>query len=314
MPSFFSVPAELRIQIYSHLLPGPDQYPSVYTGLRNSCRLIRKEYDNEAEEVIPHTYDHSPLRLNRWWHIAHAPSDPRTILDISTVEIQPTPRIVTCLAHFPPNIIPWHWTWVKTLIISFGMSSESRYHHQHILNIEDGVNDHYESDEDTKFVIWNKTLKGPANRPIQSAVNVAFERMDKFIKDRTGTTVDRRTFTKGDRRCRECEIDTFVMRLVDFDEGDVTPPHVILPPEDGMPSNHDRLWDVTFGVNRDGGLVEAIWRRRTRFDAQRDAENDFMPPYEWLAPAHTCPEPLDPLEEFGAPGQRIASLWDFFKR
>jgi hypothetical protein len=98
--------------------------------------------------------------------------------------------------------------------------------------------------------------------------------------------VHRRTFSKDDRRPQKCEIDTFVLRWVNFGRRPCkklnTPFPVIIPPKAGLESNHDRLWDVTFGFNSDGGFFEATWRRRTPLDAQRDAEDNFMPLPEWL--------------------------------
>ncbi|RYZ86965.1 MAG: hypothetical protein EOP04_12780 [Proteobacteria bacterium] len=49
--------------------------------------------------------------------------------DMPTVEVQPTPFAVNRLARFPRKIIPWQWTWIQTLVISFGMSSGSSYYH-----------------------------------------------------------------------------------------------------------------------------------------------------------------------------------------
>lgn len=263
MASLLKLPAELRVQIYTHLMPEPGQYPSAYSGLRNSCRLIREEYDHEAEKVIPGIYDNSPLHLSDMWTIRHKPSDPKTMADISTVEMLPTPFVVNRMARFPRKIIPWHWTWIKTLIISFDMSWNSSYS-----NYGDGH------------------IKDPASHLIHSAVRMAFERMDNIIKARTGTTVHRRTFSKDDRRPQKCEIDTFVLRWVNFGRLPSkklnTPFPVIIPPKAGLESNHDRLWDVTFGFNSDGGFFEATWRRRTPLDAQRDAEDNFMPLPEWL--------------------------------
>jgi hypothetical protein len=115
---------------------------------------------------------------------------------------------------------------------------------------------------------------------------MAFERMDNMIKARTGTTVHRRTFSKDDRHPQQCEIDMFVLRWVNFgrrpNKIENTPRPVILPPKAGLESNHDGLWDFTFGFNSDGGFAEATWRRRTPLDAQRVAEDNLMPLPEFL--------------------------------
>ena len=103
-----SLPAELRLKVYSHLMPGLDQCPSAYLGLRNSCLLIREEFDHEAERVLPYIYDTSPLKFQGLpWHIRHEPSCPETMADISAVEMKPTPFVVNRMARFPKNIISW---------------------------------------------------------------------------------------------------------------------------------------------------------------------------------------------------------------
>jgi hypothetical protein len=134
MASFMSLPAELRLKLYSHLMPGLGQYPSAYLGLRNSCRLIRAEYDHEAAKTIPHIYANAPLKLHTvdnvaWWCINHKPSLPKTIADLSAVTMQPTVFVVNRMARFPKKMILWHWTWLKTLVIEFDMSWGSRYTH-----------------------------------------------------------------------------------------------------------------------------------------------------------------------------------------
>jgi hypothetical protein len=166
------------------------------------------------------------------------------------------------------------------------MSWESCYDHY---TDELGVDYDADTDTDTDLPYY-----GPETDPVthltQKAVRMVFARMDNMIKARTGTTVYRRTFSKGGRRPIKCEIDTFIVRWDNFPDADkcCTTPPVILPPALGLPSNHDRLWDVTFGFNSDGGLIQVPWRRRTTLDAERNVEEDVMPIPEWPGLPSRC--------------------------
>ncbi|KAF2831701.1 hypothetical protein CC86DRAFT_378490 [Ophiobolus disseminans] len=247
--SLVGLPAELRVEIYKYLLPGPGQCSSSYTGLRNSCRLIRDEYDHEAENDIPHIYDNLPLRISRCWYIRPKSKSPKNMTNIATVKLDTGSFVVTRMARFPKK---------------YGCNPD------------------------------------PGRHLIHSAVRMAFERMDRMIKDRTGTTINRRTWSKGERRPVKCEIDRFVMRWTNFartkadervngrtDIGSdrekiLNDLPVIRAPTAGLPSNHDRLWDVMFDFDDRGCFVQATWRRHTPLDAQREAEDDFMPLPKWL--------------------------------
>jgi len=270
MVSFMSLPAELRLEVYKYLMPGPKQYPSAYSGLRSSCRLICKEYDHEADKVIPSIYNAFPHPLvegrTRYynWHVTHRPSAPQSMADLATVDIRPTLYVPGRMAAFPKRLVPLdRWTWLKTLVLTFNVS--------HWLARREDLD--------------------PAHKKLNECVRFAYERFDRLIKSHTGTSVYQHRFGK-------CEVDTFVLRWdgyklnprppytrFDFDQGKwiLGDPAVVVPaPALGLPSNHDRLWDVTFGFDDNGCFVEAVWRRRTQLDAQRDAEDDFMPLPEWL--------------------------------
>jgi hypothetical protein len=213
-------------------------------------------------------YEQNPLLLAKDWDVAFNLFKPLTtrmpdMADMATVELHPPTMVVNRMARFPKKLVPWHWPWVKTLVINFDMSWRSAI----------------QAPGEWCWEIYEKPLTPYEDRFIHKAVRMAFLHMDRIIKDRTGTTVRRRTFFKGDRRPVKCDIDTFVLRWRNFKHE-----IVILPPALGLPSNHDRLWDVTFGFGDDGRFNQAVWRRRTQDDAERDAEEDFMPLPGWLFP------------------------------
>jgi hypothetical protein len=265
-------------------MPGKDRPVSDYDGLRKSCRQLREEYDHEAEKLIgDHMYEQNPLLLAKDWDVAFNLFKPLTtrmpdMADMATVELHPPTMVVNRMARFPKKLVPWHWPWVKTLVINFDMSWRSA--------IEDSDDDIMERDiySEVSLAAYRRATDDERLRPykdrfVHKAVRMAYHHMDKIIKDRTGTTVRRRTFSKGDRRPVKCDIDTFVLRWRNF-KNEV----IVLPPALGLPSNHDRLWDVTFGFADNGGFIQAAWRRRTQADAERDAEEDFMPLPGWLFP------------------------------
>lgn len=304
--SFLAVPAEVRVEIYKYLLPGPGQYASDYNGLRNSCRLVREEYDFEAQKVIPSTYDNAPHPIASGWHMGYMPNKPTTMADLATVEILPPSFVVNRMARFPRKMIPWHWTWIKTLVISFNMSYGPSCWNDHRepkcvvgvplpIYFERRGSGGYTVEPEGYMLAQHGCDPDPVLLIHNSAVHMAFKRTDRMIKDRTGSTVIRRTWTKGERRPVKCDIDTFVLRWTGFDRdrnpyrrvsGDNAP--IIHAPASGLPSNHDRLWDVEFGFGSKGRFVEAVWRRRTLLDAQCDAEDDFMPLPEWLELPPRC--------------------------
>ena len=285
--------------------------------------------------MLPSIYEHAPLRLNCTdlgsWYMSHVPDQPKTMADIETVEILPPSFVVNRMARFPRKMIPWHFTWCKTLIISFNMGySFSTYWGPHDptdmvgepyysgwsgyeTDSEDeseGENALYgedesdpESDSEDESYSEYKSDSADHGRPqhgcnphpngafnvIHSAVRMAFERMDRMIKDRTGNTITRRTWAKGERRPTKCEIDTFVLRWVDWEDADsIERLPIVQAPASALPSNHDRLWDIEFAFDSRGSFVEAVWRRRTLLDAQRDAKNDFMPLPGWLELPPRC--------------------------
>jgi pyruvate-formate lyase len=86
------------------------------------------------------------------------------------------------------------------------MSWQTFYHHY-----TDELGMDYDTDLDTEVPYYGPEID-PADQLIQKAVRMVFERMDKLIQTRIGSTVRRRTFGKGDRRPVNCEIDTFVVR------------------------------------------------------------------------------------------------------
>ena len=251
--------------------------------MRNSCRLVRKEYDHEAEKIIgDHFYvDNSPLRSRSWLISTNEDKPPiLTMADLATVILHPPGFVVNRMARFPKKLISWHWIWLKTVVVEFWMGYSSTTHQvtSDILDPELQQQDRcaYSDLPEEQHFIPRK------DRFINTAVRMAFQQMDRMITNRTGTTVRRRTFTKEDRRPVKCEMDTFVLRWVDYPtlhtRGDV----IVSPPAQALPSNHDRLWDISFKYADNGCFNEVIWRRRSQADAQRDAEDDFMPVSSWL--------------------------------
>jgi hypothetical protein len=54
MPRFFDLPPEIRVMVYKALIADPDRVPAipVYAGLRQSCRLVRNEFDYEIMPLL----------------------------------------------------------------------------------------------------------------------------------------------------------------------------------------------------------------------------------------------------------------------
>jgi len=60
--SFFILPPELRVEIYSYLLPHI-VYPCESASLRQTCHLIRDEFDYEALAYLQSMYRKARLEL-----------------------------------------------------------------------------------------------------------------------------------------------------------------------------------------------------------------------------------------------------------
>lgn len=83
--------------------------------------------------------------------------------------------------------------------------------------------------------------------------------MDRMIKLRAGgPTIRRRVYPKPGGRPVKCEVDIFVLRWgnpnTKYDGQDV----IVSPPAQALSSNHDRLWDVTFGFADTGCFNEVV--------------------------------------------------------
>jgi hypothetical protein len=53
---FFALPPELRVMIYAYLGPPTIANTPDYCGLRQTCRLLRNEYDNEVLRTLRRAY------------------------------------------------------------------------------------------------------------------------------------------------------------------------------------------------------------------------------------------------------------------
>jgi hypothetical protein len=137
--TFLSLPAELRLQVYSYLLPHQVK-PSSYSGLRRTCRQIRAEFDREALKHFPALYQQFPHKLGSTATIC--PARPLVMADISVVELKS--RRENAMWPFNNNpyyvnpyyLIPWSWPWVKTLVVSVDLfranPAMSNYSAEHI--------------------------------------------------------------------------------------------------------------------------------------------------------------------------------------
>jgi hypothetical protein len=113
--TFLSLPAELRLQVYSYLLPHQVKFSS-YTGLRRTCRQIRAEFDREVLKHFPVLYQQFSYKLGST--VTIFPARPLVMGDISVVELRL--RIENAVWLFtnnlyylnPYNLIPWKWPWV----------------------------------------------------------------------------------------------------------------------------------------------------------------------------------------------------------
>jgi hypothetical protein len=113
--TFLSLPAELRLQVYSYLLPHQVKSSS-YTGPRRTCRQIRAEFDREVLKHFPALYQQFPYKLGST--VTIFPARPLVMGDITVVELKL--RIENAVWPFTNNpyylnpyyLIPWKWPWV----------------------------------------------------------------------------------------------------------------------------------------------------------------------------------------------------------
>jgi hypothetical protein len=86
---FFDLPPEIRVMVYQALIADPDRLPeiSVYAGLRQSCRLVREEFDYEImpllrqyqHDIVTNTFE-ADTRVR---HTAPTTFDESRVLEIS---------------------------------------------------------------------------------------------------------------------------------------------------------------------------------------------------------------------------------------
>lgn len=128
MASFITMPAEIRLEVYSYIMPGSHQYPSAYTGLRNSCRLIRHEYSHEVDKFLGNHPDGHILSLSNTWHALATVRRPSTttLENITTAFLHPPALRTSAMSHFPMKLVTWHWVFLKAIVIEFNMSACSQ--------------------------------------------------------------------------------------------------------------------------------------------------------------------------------------------
>jgi hypothetical protein len=293
MTSFITMPAEIRLEVYSYIMPGSHHYPSAYTGLRNSFRLIRDEYSHEADKFLGNHPDDHILSLPNTWHALATVRRPSTttLENITTAFLHPPALRASAMSRFPKKLAPWHWVFLKAIVIDFNMSAAASHEAQSDWVYPEGMEPHCIYCASNADQV-SPSMRAPEDRYINKAVRLAFQHMDRMIKLRAGgSKIRRRIYPKPDGRPVECEVDIFVLRWGNFNTTYDGQNVIVSPSAQALPYNHDRLWDVTFGFADNGCFNEVIWRRRTLADAQRDAEDDFMPITAWLNPV---PEPPSP--------------------
>ena len=103
--SFFILPPELRVEVYSYLLPHI-VYPCESASLRQTCRHIRDEFDQKALAYLPFMYARARMDLAPYERLHTCPS---SMARLRTVKFRVRPDATS---HY--WIMPFGWiidTW-----------------------------------------------------------------------------------------------------------------------------------------------------------------------------------------------------------
>ena len=125
--AFLALPAEIRVNIYNHISPVSTSLAS-YSGLLQTCRLIRKEWKHEAKKRISEEY--TQLRTFLAIHNIRILTSARDSSKRSKIVLRLPPLDPTAGTVRLPNFIPWHWSWITTVIVIFDHKWPRNYRSQ----------------------------------------------------------------------------------------------------------------------------------------------------------------------------------------
>jgi len=125
--AFLALPAEVRINIYKHLSP-VDTSSASYSGLIQTCRLIRKEWQWEAEKCIFSEHDRLQTQLST--HDIRIITSASNKLPKSAIVLDLPPLNHMAGSTRLPKFIPWHWSWITTVIVIFDNKWPRNYRSQ----------------------------------------------------------------------------------------------------------------------------------------------------------------------------------------
>ncbi|KAH7068553.1 hypothetical protein FB567DRAFT_555421 [Paraphoma chrysanthemicola] len=127
---FLSLPAELRLQIYSYLIPGIVLH-AAYFGLLQTCHMMRIEYNHEIRKYIR---PHYPLRYD--YFTSNNRQDRRYIdkpYRLSNIHILnlTLPNDATIIRS---TLVPFHLPWVEQVYITL-RDSEHPHHEGNMVHL-----------------------------------------------------------------------------------------------------------------------------------------------------------------------------------
>ncbi|KAI4921016.1 hypothetical protein J4E85_009131 [Alternaria conjuncta] len=115
--AFLALPAEIRVNIYNHISPASTSLAS-YSGLLQTCRLIRKEWKHEAKKQTSEEY--TQLLAFLAIHNIRILTSARDPSKRSKLVLRLPPLDPTASTLWLPNFLPWHWSWITAVIVIFG--------------------------------------------------------------------------------------------------------------------------------------------------------------------------------------------------
>ena len=125
--AFLALPAEIRIHIYNHISPVNTSFAS-YSGFLQTCHLIRKEWKHEAKKHISKEY--TQLQTFLAIHNIRILTSARDSSQRSKIVLRLPPLDPTAGTTRLPNFIPWHWSWITTVIVIFSNEWPRTYRSQ----------------------------------------------------------------------------------------------------------------------------------------------------------------------------------------
>ncbi|KAI4604810.1 hypothetical protein J4E83_010961 [Alternaria metachromatica] len=125
--AFLALPAEVRINIYNHISPVNTSFAS-YSGLLQTCHLIRKEWKYEAKKCVSEEYIRFQSLLTTL--NIRILTSARDSSKNSKIVLRLPPLDPTAGTTRLPNFIPWHWSWITTVIVIFSHEWPRTYRSQ----------------------------------------------------------------------------------------------------------------------------------------------------------------------------------------